>query len=78
MRNVPLILSKSSTQHVAPWRSRQGSSGGHGSKKIKAGTAFVMSDRRGRVNFAAREGLAATGRSTGVVEVGAVLRVRES
>lgn len=45
---------------------------------VEAGTAFVTDDRQGRVEVGAREGLVATGKSTGAVLVGTVLRVRKN
>lgn len=46
--------------------------------EVKAGIEFVTSEGNGGVEVEAREGLIATGKSMGAVEVGAVLRVRES
>lgn len=46
--------------------------------EVERGTEFVTSEGRGGVEVATRDGLIATGKSTGEVEVGAVLRVREN
>jgi metacaspase-1 len=46
--------------------------------EVDSGTGFVTPEGQGSVEVETREGLIATGKSTGAVEVGAVLRVRES
>lgn len=46
--------------------------------EVKRGTEFVTSEGQGGVEVVAREGLIATGKISGAVEVGAVLRVREN
>lgn len=43
---------------------------------VKSGTGFVTLEGRGSVEIADREGLIATGKSAGALEVGAVLRVK--
>jgi metacaspase-1 len=46
--------------------------------EVDSGTGFVTPEGQGSVEVETREGLIATGKSTGAVEVGAVLRVREN
>ena len=46
--------------------------------EVVAGTEFVTSEGGGGVEVEGRDGLIATGKNTGSVEVGAVLRVREN
>lgn len=45
---------------------------------VEAGTAFVTSNRQGTVEIVVREGLVATGKAAGLVEVGAVLQLRQN
>jgi metacaspase-1 len=45
--------------------------------EVKSGTRFVTPEGKGSVEIAAREGLIATGKSAGAVQVGSVLRTPE-
>lgn len=46
--------------------------------EVDSGTGFVTPEGQGSLEVETREGLIATGKSTGSVEVGTVLRVREN